>query len=63
MMSLMYAIAFTCFLRFDEVLRIELRHIRLHDKKIGKVELSLDWRKTNQTGGKSLSRTDITAYK
>ena len=52
MMSLMYAIAFACFLRFDEVLRIEVRHIRIHDPATGKVELTLDFRKTHQTGGK-----------
>ena len=50
----MYVIAFTCFLRFDEVLHIEVRHIRIHDFTTGKVELTLDFRKTHQTGGKIL---------
>ena len=42
-------------LRSDEVLRIERRHIRR--EKIGQrsiVELTLDFRKTHQTGGKVL---------
>jgi hypothetical protein len=60
MMSLMYAIAFACFLRFDKVLRIEVRHIRIHDLTTGKVELTLDFRKTHQTGGKILNLLNIT---
>ena len=54
-MMLMYAISFLCLLRSDEVLRIERRHIRR--EKIGQrsiVELTLDFRKTHQTGGKVL---------
>jgi hypothetical protein len=50
----MYAIAFTYFLRFNEVLHIKVRHIRVHDPATGKVELILDFRKTHQTGGKIL---------
>ena len=55
MMSLMYAIAFQCLLRIDEVLRIEVRHLRRHILPEGpKIELTLDFRKTHQTGGKTL---------
>jgi len=50
MMSLIYAISFNCFLRIDETLRIEARHIRLLDSKKGKIELVLDYRKTAQAG-------------
>ncbi|PGH15757.1 hypothetical protein GX50_09006 [[Emmonsia] crescens] len=50
MMSLIYAISFLCFLRIEETLRIEYRHIRLHDLRSGKMELILDFRKTHQTG-------------
>ncbi|OJD10123.1 hypothetical protein AJ78_08734 [Emergomyces pasteurianus Ep9510] len=50
MMSLIYAISFLCFLRIEETLRIEYRHIRIHDARSGKMELVLDFRKTHQTG-------------
>lgn len=46
------AIAFLCLLRIEEVLRIELRHFYIHDAKEGKLELTLDFRKTHQAGGK-----------
>lgn len=52
MMSLIYAIAFQCFLRSDEVLRVEVRHFRLLDEKEGKLALRLDFRKQAQGGGK-----------
>jgi hypothetical protein len=48
----MYSIAFLCLLRIDEVLRIQLRNIRVHDTESRIVELMLDFRKTHQTGGK-----------
>jgi hypothetical protein len=54
MMQTIYAIAFTCFLRIDEVLQIECRHIRLLEKDKGKIELYLDFRKTAQAGGRYL---------
>jgi len=51
MMTLMYAIAFQCLLRFDEVVRIEVRHLRRHHLPEGpKIELTLDFRKIHQTG-------------
>ena len=54
MMTLVYAIAFQCLLRFDEVVRIEVRHLRRHHLPEGpKIELTLDFRKTHQTGGKT----------
>ena len=54
MMSLMYSIAFLCLFRIDEVLRIEVRHLRRHILPEGpKIELTLDFRKTHQTGGKT----------
>ena len=53
-MTLMYAIAFQCLLRFDEVVRIEVRHLRRHHLPEGpKIELTLDFQKTHQTGGKT----------
>lgn len=52
MMSLIYAISFLCFLRMDEVLRIELRHFRFNGLQHGQTELTLDFRKTNQGGGR-----------
>jgi hypothetical protein len=55
----MYAISFLCLLRSDEVLRIEKKHI--HRERIDRgwaVELTLDYRKTHQTGGKA-SKTRI----
>ena len=56
----MYTIAFAYFLRFNEVLRIEVRHIRIHDLTTGKVKLTLNFRKTHQTGGKILNLLNIT---
>jgi hypothetical protein len=54
MMALMYAISFQCLLRFDEVHRIATRHLRVYHLAEGpKIELTLDFRKTHQTGGKT----------
>jgi hypothetical protein len=53
-MSLIYTIAFTYFLRFDEVLHIKVQHIQVHNPTTKKVELILDFWKTHQTGGKIL---------
>jgi len=52
MMSLLYAISFHCFLRIDEALKLEVRHFRLVDQESGKIEITLDFRKTAQDGGK-----------
>ena len=53
MMSLMYALGFMCLLRLDEILNIQVRNLRCRDARKGEIELLLDWRKTNQSGGKS----------
>jgi hypothetical protein len=52
MMQLIYAISFQCFLRIDETLRIETRHIRVINARRGQIELTLDYRKTAQEGGR-----------
>lgn len=60
MMSLLYAISFLCFLRIDEALRLEIRHLRLVDPEKGKIEILVDFRKTAQHGGKqTLGSYDI----
>jgi len=48
----MYAIAFACFLRFDEVLHIKVQHIQIHNHATGKVKLTLNFQKTHQTENK-----------
>jgi len=53
MLQCIYTIAFLCLLRFDEVLRIELRDIEVVDKFKGHIKLSLPFRKTHQYGGMS----------
>jgi hypothetical protein len=54
MLQCIYAIAFLCLLRFDEVLRIELKDIEVIDKNKGHIKLTLSFRKTHQYGGKSI---------
>lgn len=51
MMQLVYAIAFQCFLRIQEALEIKVRNIRILDEETGKIEITLDYRKTHQNGG------------
>lgn len=51
MLQCIYAIAFLCLLRFDEVLRIELKDIEVIDKWKGHIKLTLPFRKTHQYGG------------
>jgi len=51
MLQCIYAIAFLCLLRFDEVLRIELKDIEIIDKQRGEIKLTLPFRKTHQYGG------------
>lgn len=51
MLQCIYAIAFLCLLRFDEVLRIELKNIEVIDKLKGHIKLTLPFRKTHQYGG------------
>lgn len=50
LLNLAYAIAFTCLLRVDEVLRIEHRHIIVINDEA--IEINLDYRKTARFGGK-----------
>jgi hypothetical protein len=56
MLQCIYSISFLCLLRFDEVLRIELKDIEVVDKLKGQIKLTLSFRKTNQTGGISCSQ-------
>jgi len=51
MLQCVYTIAFLCLLRFDEVLRIELKNIEVIDKLKGHIKLTLPFRKTHQYGG------------
>jgi len=51
MLQCVYTIAFLCLLRFDEVLRIELKDIEVIDKNEGHIALTLPFRKTHQYGG------------
>lgn len=54
MMSLIYAIAFQCLLRIDEVTQIKVKHLRRHELPEGpRIELTLDYRKTHQPRGKT----------
>jgi integrase len=53
MLQCIYTIAFLCLLRFDEVLRIELKDIEVIDKFKGHIKLILPFRKTHQYGGMS----------
>ena len=57
MLQCIYAIAFLCLLRFDEVLRIELKDIEVIDKLKGHIKLTLPFRKTHQYGGNFISST------
>ena len=50
MLQCIYTIAFLCLLRFDEVLRIELKDIEVMDKLKGHIKLTLPFRKTHQYG-------------
>ena len=56
MLQCIYTIAFLCLLRFDEVLRIQLKDIEVVDKEKGHIKLTLPFRKTHQYGGMSRSR-------
>ena len=56
MLHCIYTLAFTCLLRFDEVLQIQYHHIKVVDKEAGKIELNLLFRKTNQYGGEYIDR-------
>ena len=51
MLQCIYTIAFLCLLRFDEVLRIQLKDIKVVDKFKGHIKLTLPFRKTHQYGG------------
>lgn len=56
MLQCIYTIAFLCLLRFDEVLRIQLKDIEIVDKEKGHIKLTLPFRKTHQYGGTPLFR-------
>jgi hypothetical protein len=60
MLQCIYTIAFFCLLRFDEVLRIELKDIEVVDKLKGKIKLTLPFRKTHQYGGECFSVSILT---
>ena len=51
MLQCIYAIAFLCLLRFDEVLRIELKNIEVINQTKGHISLTLSFRKTHQYEG------------
>jgi hypothetical protein len=55
MMKLTYVLTFLCLLRFDEVLHIQLHHIKIIDERSEEIELILDYRKTHQEEDKSFS--------
>jgi hypothetical protein len=55
MLQCIYVIAFLYLLRFDEVLRIELKDIEIIDKLKGYIKLTLPFRKTRQYGGNFIS--------
>lgn len=59
MLQCIYTIAFLCLLRFDEVLRIQLKDIEVIDKLKGHFKLTLPFRKTHQYGGSVLSSMHI----
>lgn len=50
MLTSIYSLAFLCFLRFDEVLKIQAKDIEIVDETIGSIKLTLPFRKTHQTG-------------
>ena len=51
MLQCIYTITFLCLLRFDKVLRIELKDIEVMDKLKGHIKLTLPFRKTHQYRG------------
>lgn len=59
MLQCIYTISFLCLLRFDEVLRIELKDIEVIDKIKGQIKLNLPFRKTHQFGGMAFTFTSI----
>lgn len=60
MLNLVYALAFTCLLWIDEVLKVQFQDIenKMMDGKVG-LQLTLPFRKTDQFGGKSLKTLSI----
>ena len=53
MMSCMYAIAFLCLLRVDELLHIMHHYLEMIDEETGAISLNLRFRKTHQNGRRS----------
>ena len=49
LLTLAYNLAFSCLLRFDEVLKIQAHDITVHSN--GCLEIRLPYRKTSQFGG------------
>ncbi|KAG1902423.1 uncharacterized protein F5891DRAFT_949054 [Suillus fuscotomentosus] len=47
LLSAAYTVAFICMLRFDEVLKIQVHDLRVHDTQVA---LHLPFRKTHQNG-------------
>ena len=54
MMNLAYALSFLCLLRLDESLNIKVENFHFHNIETGKLEIVLDFRKTQQAGVKCL---------
>ena len=46
MMQCIYILSFLCLLRFDEVLKIQLHHIKIENKETCEISLYLVFRKT-----------------
>ena len=53
MMHCIYILSFLCLLRFDEVLKIQLHHIKIENAETCEISLHLVFRKTKQEGGKN----------
>ena len=62
MLQCIYSISFLCLLRFDEVLRIEMKDVEVMDKLKGHIKLTLSFRKTHQYGGKLFSLSILDTY-
>ena len=55
MLNCIYTFAFLCLLRFDEVLRIQLKDIEVVSREKGHIKLTLAFRKTHQYGGSNFA--------
>lgn len=52
LLDAVYTLAFSCLLRFDEVLKIRFEHVTVVNNKL--IKLTLPFRKTHQYGGELL---------